>query len=127
MFRKLQDAEARRTLTIYVDGKSVSASEGETIAGVLLRHAPLLTRNTPVSGALRAPYCMMGVCFECLAVVDGVPSCQTCLTIVSDGMCVERQDGRREVCVRSVGVARRDRREDAHEVVLHGTGQDVTR
>ena len=40
---------------------------------------------------------MMGVCFDCLAVVDGVQSTQTCLTTVSDGMRIERQTGRREV------------------------------
>jgi len=35
---------------------------------------------------------MMGVCFDCLAVVDDKPSTQTCLTIVSEGMRVERQE-----------------------------------
>jgi hypothetical protein len=37
---------------------------------------------------------MMGVCFECLAVVDGVTSQQTCLVEVKEGMKVERQHGR---------------------------------
>ena len=32
------------------------------------------TRTTPVSGAPRLPYCMMGVCFDCLVTVDGVDS-----------------------------------------------------
>jgi D-hydroxyproline dehydrogenase subunit gamma len=97
MFRKLQDVSLSDTLKIIVEGEEVGACEGETVAGVLLRRAPLLMRSTPVSGASRAPYCMMGVCFECLAVVDGIPSVQTCLTIVRAGMRVERQCGRREV------------------------------
>jgi len=99
MFRKLQDSLQEKVLVIRVDGQDVDATEGETVAGVLLRHSPLLTRDTPVTGAQRAPYCMMGVCFECLAIVDGEPSVQTCLTTVSAGTCVERQDGRRRVCV----------------------------
>lgn|GEM_PF-337056 len=99
MFRKVQDDVGAKTLTVYICGRSVTANEGETVAGVLLRHAPLLTRTTPVQGTQRAPYCMMGVCFDCLAVVDGVSSCQTCLTTVSDGMRIEKQDWRREVYV----------------------------
>jgi predicted molibdopterin-dependent oxidoreductase YjgC len=99
MFRKLQDPTEGKTLTLIVNGESVQAHEGETVAGVLLRLSPIFTRITPVERTLRAPYCMMGVCFECLAVVDGIPSIQTCLTTVRDGMRVDRQNGRREVFV----------------------------
>ncbi len=99
MFRKLQDFKEGQTLTLMVNGESVSAEEGETVAGVLMRLDPIFTRTTPVKGASRAPYCMMGVCFECLALVDGTPSVQTCLTTVLNGMRIERQDGRREVRV----------------------------
>ncbi|MBK1710972.1 2Fe-2S iron-sulfur cluster-binding protein [Marichromatium gracile] len=48
-------------------------------------------------GTPRAPFCMMGVCFDCLAVIDGVPSTQSCLVTVQEGMQVERQYGRRSV------------------------------
>jgi hypothetical protein len=40
---------------------------------------------------------MMGVCFDCLAIVDGASSTQTCLVPVAEGMCVERQLGRPKV------------------------------
>jgi NADH dehydrogenase/NADH:ubiquinone oxidoreductase subunit G len=36
---------------------------------------------------------MMGACFECVAIVDGNPGVQTCMTPVHDGMRIERQDG----------------------------------
>jgi predicted molibdopterin-dependent oxidoreductase YjgC len=48
-------------------------------------------RASPVSGAPRAPYCLMGVCFECLVEVDGVRDRQACLTTIRDGMRVRRQ------------------------------------
>ena len=35
----------------------------------------------------------MGVCFDCLAVVDGVPNTRACMTWVRDGMDVRLQDG----------------------------------
>ncbi|MCD0503734.1 (2Fe-2S)-binding protein [Bordetella petrii] len=96
MFRKLHDAGAP-ALTLTIDGESVSATPGETVAGVLLRQQAGATRSTPVHESPRAPYCMMGVCFDCLAIVDGVASTQTCLVTVRDGMRVERQFGKRSV------------------------------
>jgi NADH dehydrogenase/NADH:ubiquinone oxidoreductase subunit G len=35
----------------------------------------------------------MGVCFDCLVVVDDVPNTRACMTWVRDGMRVERQEG----------------------------------
>jgi NADH dehydrogenase/NADH:ubiquinone oxidoreductase subunit G len=35
----------------------------------------------------------MGVCFDCLVVVDDVPNTRACMTWVRDGMRVELQDG----------------------------------
>lgn len=96
MFRQLDDSSAA-ALTIYIDGIAVTARAGETAAGVMLRQASPVTRTTPVQGKPRAPYCMMGVCFECLAVVDGVASTQTCMLPVHEGMRIERQHGKRSV------------------------------
>jgi len=94
MFRKLHDP-GDEAVTIYVDGEAVSAEAGESVAAVLLRQSEAWIRMTPVLGSQRAPYCLMGVCFECLAEVDGVASVQTCLTPVKAGMRVARQRGRR--------------------------------
>ena len=94
MFRKLHDPGAD-AVTIYLDGEAVIAEAGESLAAVLLRQPAAWTRTTPVSGSCRAPYCLTGVCFECLAEVDGIASVQTCLTPVKAGMRVARQQGRR--------------------------------
>ncbi len=81
MFRKPPDpgAIAPAELTVTIDGQTVIAEPGESVAAVLLRLDPPISRTTPVNGSPRTPYCMMGVCFECLANVDGVGSVQTCL------------------------------------------------
>lgn len=94
MFRKLHDP-GPAAVTITIDGAEVAAEVGESVASVLLRQAQPWARTTPVSGSRRAPYCLMGVCFDCLAEVDGVASVQTCLTPVKAGMRVARQQGRR--------------------------------
>jgi hypothetical protein len=96
MFRKLHDPGAS-ALTIEIDGVPAAAEPGESVAAVLLRQAEPWSRKTTVTQSKRAPYCMMGVCFECLAEVDGVASVQTCLTPVCEGMRVARQIGRRRI------------------------------
>jgi predicted molibdopterin-dependent oxidoreductase YjgC len=35
----------------------------------------------------------MGVCFDCLVVIDGEPSRRACMTFVAEGMRVETQAG----------------------------------
>lgn len=98
MFRKLANAIAQDAeVSILIDGDVVLAEKGETVAAVILRQESIIARTTPVGNQPRAPYCMMGVCFECLAIVDGIGSTQTCMVAVQAGMRVERQHGRRVV------------------------------
>lgn len=96
MFRQINDTRGER-LSLTIDGQPVSAEAGESVAAVLLRERSAASRHTPVHGSPRAPFCMMGVCFDCLAIVDGVASTQSCLVTVHEGMRVERQSGRRSV------------------------------
>ena len=79
-------------LSLTLDGRSVNAYEGETVAAVLLAEGHVATRKTR-RGSPRGVYCGMGVCFECLVVVDGVPNTRACVTWVREGMDVARQDG----------------------------------
>ena len=94
MFKRLGDTGA--TLTLTVDGKPIRARIGDTVAAAMLAAGIEHCRTTQVSGAPRAPYCLMGVCFECLVTVDGVGSRQGCLVPVRDGMKIETQQGGRE-------------------------------
>ena len=96
MFRQINDTRGP-VLTLTVDGQSVTAQPGESVAAVLLRQPTPASRSTPVHGSPRAPFCMMGVCFDCLAIVDGAASTQSCLVTVREGMHVERQFGRRSL------------------------------
>ena len=38
------------------------------------------SRDSAVIGAPRGPFCMMGVCFDCLVEIDGLPNRQACMT-----------------------------------------------
>ena len=94
MFKRLGDTGS--TLTVTVDGKPIRARIGDTVASAMLAAGIGPCRTTPVSGAPRAPYCLMGVCFECLVTVDDVGSRQGCPVPVREGMRIETQQGRRE-------------------------------
>ena len=65
-------------------------------AAVLLAGLPSL-RETPVTGSERAPYCLMGVCFDCLAEIDGVANRQSCMVTARPGMRIRRQRGARAI------------------------------
>jgi predicted molibdopterin-dependent oxidoreductase YjgC len=96
MFKRT-DGHARRPVTIHVEGRAVDAREGDTVSAALLASGLDIRRATAVSGAPRLPYCMMGVCFDCLVTIDGVGNRQGCLVPVADGMRVEIQKGKREI------------------------------
>jgi predicted molibdopterin-dependent oxidoreductase YjgC len=71
--------------TIEVDGRSVQARTGDTVAVVLLRAG--IVPAGECSG--RGLFCGMGSCFECHAVVDGIPFVRTCMTSARAGMHVK--------------------------------------
>lgn len=95
MFRRLDPGAPERRFRF--DGVEIRAREGDNVAAALLAAGIVALRETPVSGEPRAPYCMMGVCFDCLVEIDGVGNRQACLTPVRDGMVVRRQHGARSV------------------------------
>lgn len=96
MFRRLDDRlTPAPDIAFTVDGQRVVARAGDMLAAALLAAGRLPCRTTPVGGAPRAPYCMMGVCFECLVTIDGMGSRQACLVPVREGMAVETQAGAR--------------------------------
>lgn len=92
MFRRVRGYSSE-TLTVFVDGVPAEAAAGEYAAAVLLRTAPHIARHTPLSASPRAPFCMMGVCTDCAATVDGVTSVLTCQTVVAEGMQISRPSG----------------------------------
>ena len=96
MFRRLREARGAR-VNVTIDGKPVEARAGDSVAAAMLAAGLSHCRTTAVSGARRAPYCMMGVCFDCLVTVDGIGNRQGCLVEVREGMRIDLQHGRREV------------------------------
>jgi predicted molibdopterin-dependent oxidoreductase YjgC len=83
----------RGLVTIYIEDVPVRAVEGATVAAAMAEAGLDVARLTAKRYEERGPFCHMGVCFECLMEIDGVPNTQACLTTVREGMRVKRQQG----------------------------------
>jgi predicted molibdopterin-dependent oxidoreductase YjgC len=77
------------------EGQVVEFADGDSVAAALLAHGVAVFRETAESGAARGPFCLMGVCFDCLVEIDGVGSRQACLVAAAQGMVVRRMRGAR--------------------------------
>ena len=94
MFRPRPDS-LTATIAVDVEGRKVLVPEGASAAAAVLVAGLPSIRDTPVGHSERAPYCMMGVCFDCLAEIDGVPNRQSCMVTALPGMHIRRQRGAR--------------------------------
>jgi len=75
------------------EGQPLQLCDGLSVAAALLEVGIKHFRDTPVTASPRAPFCMMGVCFDCLLIIDGIANQQACMTRVREGMVIERQSG----------------------------------
>jgi len=89
----LGDQPPARTVRIKVDGKTILAREGETIASALLAAGIRVNRYTAKRHEPRGIFCGIGQCTDCVMIVNGVPNVRTCVTPVADGMEIETQHG----------------------------------
>jgi D-hydroxyproline dehydrogenase subunit gamma len=95
MFRPRPDSPAA-TIAVEVEGRTVLVPAGASAAAAVLMAGLSSIRDTAVGHSERAPYCMMGICFDCLAEIDGVPNRQSCMVAARPGMRIRRQRGARQ-------------------------------
>lgn len=97
MFTRVESGSALPTggNVLVFEGSEISFRPGDSVAAALLAAGASHLRESPVDESQRAPYCMMGVCFECLVEIDGKQNQQSCLTRARPGMVVRRQHGAR--------------------------------
>jgi len=90
VFKKI-DRPNSKFITIIFEGEKKSVPAGITVTAAVLLIGVKHTRVSSVSDSPRAPYCQMGVCFECLMEINNVPNQQGCLTYIEEGMEIRRQ------------------------------------
>ena len=96
MLKRLHENNpATELITITFEGEQLQVPVGETVLASVMAAGARYNRTSPISGAERSGYCQMGVCFECLMEIDGIPNQQACAIQVRDGMVVNRQNGKK--------------------------------
>lgn len=87
MFKTASDVEK---IEIAVDGKSTMVPKNVSVAAALLLAEAIPFRYSKVDQSPRAPYCLMGVCAECLVTINDEPGQFACQTNVQPGMRINR-------------------------------------
>lgn len=86
-------AERGAPFSFTFEGQSIRAYPGETIGAALMAAGIVAFRTTRRGGRPRGIFCGIGLCFDCLLVVDGRPNQRACVTIAQPAMIVRVQDG----------------------------------
>jgi len=76
-------------VTLCVNGREIPAYKGETLLAALIAAGYKSLKHSPLQGESRGALCGMGVCFECIVSVNGVPNIRSCMTEVEDNMKVD--------------------------------------
>lgn len=90
MFRFISRASVPQ-VQLWINEQQVQVPAGISVWAAMAQSGQQTTRLAPVTEQERSAYCAMGVCFECLVEIDGIPNRQACLTPVEEGMRIERQ------------------------------------
>jgi len=79
--------------TIRFDGRAVPVAPGQTVAAALWAANVRSWRTTRDRGTPRGLFCGIGICFDCLVTIDGVPNRRACIVPARAGMTVTTQPG----------------------------------
>jgi hypothetical protein len=78
---------------VTVDGRSVTALAGQTVAAVLLTQGRTSWRTTRLTARPRGTFCGIGACHDCLIIVNGTPDIRACQRTIRDGDAITSQRG----------------------------------
>lgn len=78
---------------VIFDGRRLPAVTGQSVGSVLAGAGIRSWRTTRVRQRPRGLFCGIGVCYDCLITIDGVPNQRACLVPVRPGMTVSSTGG----------------------------------
>jgi D-hydroxyproline dehydrogenase subunit gamma len=79
-------------VSVTLDGRRLTGIAGQSIAGVLLASGAMAWRTTAKGRRPRGLFCGIGVCFDCLATVNGLRDVRLCQRPARDGDVIASQD-----------------------------------
>jgi len=84
-------ATEKREVTFTFNGKSFKGIEGQSIAAALMATGVRELRKTRFEEEPRLIFCGIGICFDCVVVVNGVANQRACLIEITEGAKIESQ------------------------------------
>lgn len=79
--------------TFSFEGAAIPFLRGQSVGAAMIAAGIRSWRRTRVAGRPRGLFCGIGICFDCLVVVDGRPNERACLVLAEPGMNVQTQEG----------------------------------
>jgi hypothetical protein len=70
-------------------GREIPFEPGQTVAAALIAAGIRSWRTTRLEGAPRGLFCGIGVCYDCLVVINGQPAERACLVPARDNDVIE--------------------------------------
>jgi sarcosine oxidase subunit alpha len=83
---RITGIDRKEKINLRVNGRTIAAVPGETVLAALTAAGFKVLKKSNVRGDARGPFCGMGVCYECLVTIDGVPKQRSCMVEVADNM-----------------------------------------
>lgn len=80
-----------QSIDFTFDGAPYSAIPGQTIAAALINSSNRILRSTRFENQPRTIFCGIGICFDCLVIVDELRNQRACLIELLPGMRIESQ------------------------------------
>ena len=71
------------------NGSTYTGEAGQSIAAALISHDQRVLRTTRFDGASRSIFCGIGICFDCVVVVNGIANQRACIVEISEGAVIE--------------------------------------
>lgn len=76
-------------ISFTFNGQAFTCESGQSVAAALIAANNRELRRTRFEGEPRSIFCGIGICFDCVVVVDGVANQRSCLIEAKPGMKVE--------------------------------------
>ncbi len=93
----------REKFTFTFDGKSIEAYSGQSVAAAILNQGSRILRQSRIADKPRSVFCGIGICFDCLVVIEGISNQRSCLVPAQPGLRVEIQIGSGEFVLPEIG------------------------
>jgi hypothetical protein len=90
---RLAAAQPENAFAMSFDDREIEALPGQTVAAALWQAGIASWRRTRGSGAPRGVFCGVGICFDCLVIVNDRPNQRACIVPARPGDVVRTQDG----------------------------------